>query len=296
MNYYNEIKEQILNNEITKRVKDYSKNKSDLTTYYNVGKLLSEAGKQYGEGIIKEYSEKLENDINLKYTERTLRRIRQFYLFCVVSKWSTLSTKLTWSHFCELLKINNTNEIKYYITICEQNNLSVRQLRERIKNKEYERLDEQTKLKIINEEKLKLQDTIKNPIIIKNNANYEVISEKVLQKMILEDIPAFLKELGNSFSFISNEYQIKIGNNYNYIDLLLYNIEFNCYVVIELKVTKLKKEHIGQIEVYMNYIDKNLKKQMQDKTIGIILCRKDNKFIMEYCSDERIKVREYSLA
>ena len=296
MNYYNEIKEQILNNEITKRVKDYSKNKSDLTTYYNVGKLLSEAGKQYGEGIIKEYSEKLENDINLKYTERTLRRIRQFYLFCVVSKWSTLSTKLTWSHFCELLKINNTNEIKYYITICEQNNLYVRQLRERIKNKEYERLDEQTKLKIINEEKLKLQDTIKNPIIIKNNANYEVISEKVLQKMILEDIPSFLKELGNSFCFISNEYQIKIGNNYNYIDLLLYNIEFNCYVVIELKVTKLKKEHIGQIEVYMNYIDKNLKKQMQDKTIGIILCRKDNKFIMEYCSDERIKVREYSLA
>ena len=296
MNYYNEIKEQILNNEITKRVKDYSKNKSDLTTYYNVGKLLSEAGKHYGEGIIKEYSEKLENDINLKYTERTLRRIRQFYLFCVVSKWSTLSTKLTWSHFCELLKINNTNEIKYYITICEQNNLSVRQLRERIKNKEYERLDEQTKLKIINEEKLKLQDTIKNPIIIKNNANYEVISEKVLQKMILEDIPSFLKELGNSFCFISNEYQIKIGNNYNYIDLLLYNIEFNCYVVIELKVTKLKKEHIGQIEVYMNYIDKNLKKQMQDKTIGIILCRKDNKFIMEYCSDERIKVREYSLA
>ncbi len=241
MNYYNEIKTEILNNEITKRVKDYSKNKSDLTTYYNVGKLLSEAGKHYGEGIIKEYSEKLENDINLKYTERTLRRIRQFYLFCVVSKWSTLSTKLTWSHFCELLKINNTNEIKYYITICEQNNLSVRQLRERIKNKEYERLDEQTKLKIINEEKLKLQDTIKNPIIIKNNANYEVISEKVLQKMILEDIPSFLKELGNSFCFISNEYQIKIGNNYNYIDLLLYNIEFNCYVVIELKVTKLKK-------------------------------------------------------
>ena len=295
MNYYNEIKEQILNNEITKRVKDYSKNKSDLTTYYNVGKLLSEAGKHYGEGIIKEYSEKLENDINLKYTERTLRRIRQFYLFCVVSKWSTLSTKLTWSHFCELLKINNTNEIKYYITICEQNNLSVRQLRERIKNKEYERLDEQTKLKIINEEDLKLEDTIKNPIIISNKFNYEIVSEKILQKIILEDIEEFMKELGNSFCFIGSEYPIKVGCNYNYIDLLLYNIEFNCYVVIELKITKLKKEHIGQIEVYMNYIDKNLRKITQDKTIGIILCRKDNKFIMEYCSDERIKVREYEL-
>ena len=78
--------------------------------------------------------------------------------------------------------------------------------------------------------------------------------------------------------------------------MLLYNIEFNCYVVVELKVTELKKEHIGQIEVYMNYIDKNLRKQSQDKTIGIILCKKDNKFIMEYCSDERIKIREYELS
>ena len=111
----------------------------------------------------------------------------------------------------------------------------------------------------------------------------------------MEDIPSFLKELGNSFCFISNEYQIKVGNTYNYIDFLLYNIEFNCYVVVELKVTELKKEHIGQIEVYMNYIDKNLKTITQDKTIGIIICKKDNKFIMEYCSDERITVRKYEL-
>ena len=295
MDYYNEIKTEILNNEITKRVKDYSKNKSDLTTYYNVGKLLSEAGKHYGEGIIREYSKRLESDVKLKYTERTLRRIRQFYLFCATSKWSTLSTKLTWSHFCELLKINDTNEIKFYITISEQNNLSVRELRERIKNKEYERLDEKTKLKIIKKEKLEIQDTIKNPIIINNKFNYEIVSEKVLQKLILEDIEEFMKELGNSFSFIGSEYPIKMGCNYNYIDLLLYNIEFNCYVVVELKITELKKEHVGQIQVYMNYIDKNLRKPAQDKTIGIILCKKDNKIIMEYCSDERIKVREYEL-
>ena len=293
MNYYNEIKTQILNNEITKKVKEYSKNKSDLTTYYNVGRLLSDAGKHYGEGIIKEYSEKLTKEFGKGYSQRNLRNMRQFY--CVSTKWQTVSAILSWSIYCELIWFENINEINYYITICEKQNLSVRQLRKRIKNKEYERLDEQTKLKLINEEKLNLQDTIKNPIIINNRFNYEAISEKVLQKMILEDIPAFLKELGNSFSFISNEYQIKIGDSYNYIDLLLYNIEFNCYVVVELKVTKLKKEHIGQIEVYMNYIDKNLRKITQDKTIGIILCRKDNKFIMEYCSDERIKVREYKL-
>ena len=295
MNYYENIKTEILNNEITKKVKNYSKNKSDLTTYYNVGKLLSEAGKHYGEGIIKEYSERLSKDLNINYNERTLFRIRQFYLLIVQQKVSTLSTQLTWSHYVELLKLNDNIKINYYISICEQQNLSVRQLRERIKNKEYERLDGKTKYKLIKQEETKVDDFIKNPIIIKNNLNYEVISEKALQKMILEDIPAFLSELGSGFTFIRNEYPIKIGNNYNYIDLLLYNIEFNCYVVVELKITELKKEHIGQIEVYMNYIDKNLKTITQDKTIGIILCKKDNKFIMEYCSDGRIKTREYEL-
>ena len=219
----------------------------------------------------------------------------KFYNYCDLEILPTMSAKLTWSHFDELLSISNKNIINYYIKVCENNNLSVRQLREHIKNKEYERLDENTKLKLIKKEKLEVQDTIKNPIIICNKSNYEIVSEKVLQKLILEDIPAFLDELGNGFTFIRNEYKIKVGNNYNYIDLLLYNIEFNCYVVVELKVTKLKKEHIGQIEVYMNYIDKNLRKPTQDKTIGIILCKKDNKFIMEYCSDERIKVREYEL-
>ena len=293
MNYYNEIKTEILNNEINKKVKDYSKNKSDLTTYYNVGKLLSEAGKHYGEGIIKEYSKKLTKEFGKGYSQRNLRNMRQFY--CVSTKWQTLSAILSWSIYCELIWFDNINKINYYITICKEQNLSVRELRKRIKNKEYERLDESTKLKLIKQETLKVEDAIKNPIIINNRFNYEVISEKALQKIILEDIEEFMKELGNSFCFIGSEYPIKVGCNYNYIDLLLYNIEFNCYVVIELKITKLKKEHIGQIEVYMNYIDKNLRKPMQDKTIGIILCRKDNKFIMEYCSDERIKVREYKL-
>ena len=116
-----------------------------------------------------------------------------------------------------------------------------------------------------------------------------------MQQLILENLPSFLKELGNGFTFVENEYKIKIGNTYNYIDLLLYNYEYNCFVVVELKVTELKKEHIGQIEIYMNYIDKNLRKVTQDKTIGIIICKKNNKFIMEYCSDSRILSKEYKL-
>ena len=165
----------------------------------------------------------------------------------------------------------------------------------KIKNNEYERLDESTKEKLKEKEKLKLPALVKNPIQIKNTSGNNEISEKVLQKLILEDIPSFLDELGNGFTFVRNEYKIKIGDRYNYIDLLLFNYEFNCFVAVELKVSELKKEHIGQIEFYMNYIDKNLKNINQNKTIGIIICKKENRYVIEYCSDDRILAREYEL-
>ena len=295
MNYYNEIKKQIINNEITKRVKDYSKNKSDLSTYYNIGKLLTEAGKYYGESIIKKYSEKLTQELSKSYSIRVLYKMIKFYHFVASQKMPTLSAQLSWSHYDELLKLDDINQINYYIKIAKEFNLSVRELRQRVKNKEYERIDNKTKLKLISKEQNQVEDFIKNPIIINNVNHYDVISEKVLQKIIMEDIVHFLKELGNSFCFIANEYKIKIGNSYNYIDLLLYNIDFNCYVVIELKISQLKKEHIGQIEIYMNYIDKHLKKTSKNTTIGIIICKKDNKYIMEYCSDNRILSKEYEL-
>ena len=274
MNYYKEIKNELINNEITKKVKDYSKNKSDLTTYYNVGKLLSEAGKHYGEGIIKKFSMKLINEVGKKYNTTTLKRMRQFYH--MVEKGAPLGHQLTWSHYRELLPIKDINEIKYYIYISEEQNLTRDELKNKIKSDDYKRLPIEFKNKLISKEKVVMKDFIKNPIVIKNNTNKEIISEKVLQRMIMEDLPSFLKELGNGFTFVENEYKIKIGNSYNYIDLLLYNYIFNCFVVVELKITELKKEHIGQIEVYMNYIDKNLRKVTQDKTIGIIICRKDN--------------------
>jgi len=292
MNYYNEIKEELINNEITKRVKDYSKNRSDLNTYYSVGKLLSKAGKHYGEGIIKEYSKKLTMEFGKGYTQTRLRYFRRFYE--VFSKCPTLSDKLTYSHYCEIIWLEEI-KMNYYIDIVKKYNLSVRELREKVKNKEYERLPEETKNKLIVNEESKVIDFVKNPIIIKNSNSYDIVSEKMLQKLILEDIPSFLKELGTGFTFIENEYKIKIGDRYDYIDLLLFNYEYNCFVVIELKVTELKKEYIGQIEVYMNYIDNNLKKITQDKTIGIIICKKDNRYIMEYCSDPRIISKEYEL-
>ena len=295
INYYDEIKNKLIDNEIYNRVKDYSKERNKVITYFEVGKLLDEAGKNYGENIIKEYSLKLINEVGKKFNDRTLRRIRQYYRVFCNKKWSPLATKLSWSHYTELLSIKDERKLNYYINISIKNNLSKRQLREKIKTNEYERLDEKTKSKLINNEEYYVTDFVKGPILIKNNFNYKEISEKVLKKLILENIESFMNELGNSFCFVGSEYKIKIGNRYNYIDLLLFNIEYNCYVVIELKVTELKKEHVGQIQVYMNYIDNNLKKLSQDSTIGIIICKKDNNYIIEYCSDDRIIAREYSL-
>ena len=292
-NYYNNIKNKLISNEITNRVKDYSKNRSDLNTYYEVGRLLSEAGKHYGEGIIKEYSKRLTNELGKGYTETNLKYFRQFYYF---SKRHTLCDELTWSHYRTLLPILNLEKVKYYIFVCKKYKLSVRQLKDRIKSNEYERLPEETKLNFSNNSlnDYNINDFIKNPIIIKN-VSYDVISEEVLQKLILENIIDFMKELGDSFAFIGNEYKIKIGKGYNYIDLLFYNYKFKCFVVVELKVIELKKEHIGQIEVYMNYIDKNIKGIDDNNTIGIIIVRKNNKDYIEYCSDPRILVREFEL-
>lgn len=293
MDYYNNIKQELINNETYKKVKDYSKNRSDLKTYYKVGKLLSEAGKRYGEGIIKKYSIRLKTELGQGYSISSLKRMRQFYL--LIQKGVAMPHLLGWTHINALLPIDDTNKINYYIKISEEQNLSYRKLRERIKNNEYERLDNETKLKLINNEKPKIQDFIKNPILIKNKYNKEDISEKMLQNLILEDIPSFLSELGEGYSFIKNEYPIKLGDRYNYIDLLLFNYLDNRFIVIELKVTELKKEHIGQITTYMNYIDIHVKNINQELTIGIIICRKNNSFIMEYVTNENIIEREYEL-
>ena len=293
MNYYNEIKNELINNEINRKVKSYSINKSDLDAYYNVGRMLCEAGNHYGEGIIKEYSKRLTYELGKGYSKRNLWLMLKFYE--LNEKVQTLSAQLSWSHYCELLSFENTDKINYYIELVKNNNLSVRQLRERIKSNEYERLPESTKNKSVEQKESDIVDFIKNPILIKNSNKYDIFSEKVLQKLILEDIENFLEELGNGFTFIKSEYPIKLGNRYNYIDLLLYNIKYKCYVVVELKITELKKEHTGQIMTYMNYIDKNIKIIEENDTVGIIICKQENEYVIKYCSDDRIIAREYEL-
>ena len=295
MNYYNEIKNKLIDNEIYARVKDCSKERHKVLTYFEIGKLLNEAGGKYGDNIIDDYAKKLVKEVGKKYNRRTLFRMKQFYNIFSDTKVSPVATQLSWSHYTELLPIKDENKLMYYLNVSIEQHLSKRELREKIKNNEYERIPIGTKNKLINKEETNVKDLIPNPIIIKNKNNIEVITEKVLQQLILEDIASFLKELGNGFSFIDNEYKIKLGDRNNYIDLLLFNIKYNAYVVVELKVTEFKVEYISQVQKYMNYIDRNIKEVSNNNTIGILICKKENKFIIEYCSDERIAVRKYEL-
>ena len=294
MNYYDEIKNKIIDNEIYAKVKDYSKERHKVITYYEIGRLLNEAGGKYGDNIIDEYSKKLVIEVGKKYNRRTLFRMKQLYIIFSNEKVSTMWTQLSWSHL-RLLFTLDINCINYYVNITRKQNITVRELELKIKNNEYDRLSNETKNKLLTKEMLEVQELVPNPILIKNKNNIDIINERSLHQLILEDIESFMKEHGNSFSFIGSEYKIKIDDNYHKIDLLLFNIKYNAYVVVELKITDFKVEYISQVQKYMNYIDRNIKELSNKDTIGIIICKKENKFVIEYCSDERIAVRKYEL-
>ena len=295
MNYYDEIKNKLIKSEIYDRVKDYSKDRHKVSVYFETGKLLSEAGKEYGKNIIKQYSEKLMIEVGKKYNERNLRYMRQFYEMISETKWNAMRSKLCWTHYREVLSLKNINAIIYYLSECENKNLTQRQLRELIKQNTYNRLSSETKIKLIKSDELMVNDLVPNPITIKSDLLKEKLTEYALKQAILNNIDDFLRQLGVGFTYVGNEYKIKIDDRYNYIDLLLYNIKYKCYVVVELKVTELKKEHTGQIMTYMNYIDEKIKTIEENDTVGIIICRQDNKYVIKYCSDDRLIAREYEL-
>ena len=301
-NIYKEIKNELLQSAIDKKVDTYFTNRNELTHYYNVGKMIVDAqgGEErakYGEALIKKVSEKLTKDLGKGYSYRTLNLMRKYYLFQKVHPVGAQSnTLLNWSHYRELLRFNDYGEINYYINQIITNHWSKRTLQNHIKSKDYQRLSDETKNKLANKEILGAYDNIKNPIYINTyNSAVKDISEKTLKSFILRDMDNFLKQLGNGFCYIENEYKILIGNTVNYIDILLFNYIYNCFIVVELKVTESKKDHFGQVMIYKNYIDKHVKNNNQEKTIGIIVCRKDDKYLIEYSSDERIRITTYEL-
>jgi len=293
MNYYAEIKDTLLKNEVYKKIKDYSKNKSDLQTYYEVGRLLIEAQggekrAQYGNQLIKEYSERLTHELGKGYKPSNLKNMRQFYL--LFRNRQALPGDLSWSHCIELIRLNDAKQIEYYIKLSRNLNLSYRELREKIKSNEYERIGYKEEL-----ENPKINTLIKEPIVIKTDKIPQKLTEYALHKLIEENMGNFLKELGVGFSYIDSEVKIKIGENIHRIDMLLFNYKFNCFVVIELKVTPFKSEYIGQVKKYINYIDENIKEPFNNKTVGVIICKEADKYVLSYCTDKRIFTTTYKL-
>ena len=301
MNYYNEIKNILIDNVIGRKVREYKSNQKDLDSYYNVGKLLVEAqgGEErakYGNGLIKEYSKRLTSELGKGYSIQNLKNMRRFYL--VVEKRQSLivqfkSLNISWTFIIKLLKLNDVNELLYYINCINKMNLTTRELDSKLKSKEYERLDSKIKEKLVKQEEVSVKDKIPDPIVLEGLEYKEKLTEKVVQKWIDENPASFCKSLGEGYSYIESQYKIKIGSNYNYIDILLFNYISNSFVVVEIKVTELKKEHIGQIQTYMNYVDVNLKKEFHNKTTGILLVRQNNKWLIKYINNDGITIRSF---
>ena len=203
------------------------------------------------------------------------------------------SINITWSNICEILSLKDEKEIEYYLNVSNKFNLTKRELKTKIKLKEYDRLDDEVKEKLSKQEVVPIKDTIPNPVILNGLKFNEKLTEKILQKYIDENPVKLCDALGEGYTYVKSQYKIKIGNNYNYIDVLLFNYISNSFVVVELKITELKKEHIGQIQTYMNYIDIELKKDYHNKTNGIILCRQDNKWLIKYINSEEIRIKRF---
>ena len=275
---------------------------STLYTYWNIGRLIVEAqgGKKrakYGDGLIKEWGCKLSEKYGKNYDGPSLRRARMFYLEFPIC--GSLNHKLTWTHYRYILPIKNENERNYYINRVILDNLSVRDLRREIKNKSFDRLSYKDKnnIEIISDinSSLSIEDMIKDPIILKSDIDTKEINEKVIHKYIISLLEDKFLELGTGFALVGHEYKIVIGNNTYHIDLLFFNIRLNSYVVVEVKTRAVKPQDIGQLQFYVSYIENNLKDNNHNKTIGILIVKKKNKYVIEYTTSTDIYITTYML-
>ena len=292
-NYLENIKTEIINGNAKVVAKNYQINNVKLTMNYNIGRELAEAGKHYGEGIVKKYASILTREFGKGYKTEELRKMRAFYE--LIQKCGPVDRILSWSHYVKLLPLKNVEEINYYIKIIKRDNLSKRALSERIKSNEYGRLSTEAKQKLLNEESLTLVQSVPSPIVLVPNKSYEVYTEKILQEIIYENLDSFMKQLGGGYFYVGREYKLNIGDKKNYIDYLLYNYKMNCFCVIEIKAREYRKTDYGQIKIYMNYVDEHLKTITQNNTIGIIITKSVNKFEAHYVKDNQVTIVEFKI-
>ncbi len=272
----------------------HSINVAMLKAYFEIGRKIVEEeqkGKEraeYGENLLETVSLELTKDYGKGFDASNLRRMRRFYL--IYQKWETVSPKLSWSHYCELVKIEDELKRTYFQKYAEQEQLSIRELKRQMYSLHYERLLlSKDKKALIEYDKKgnipsKTEELIKDPYVLEfldldEKSKY---TEKELETKILDDLQKFLLELGQGFSFVARQKRVTIDNDHFYIDLLFYNIYLKCYVIIELKTDKFKHEDVGQINFYLNFVRKELNKDSDNEPIGIILCTEKDKVQVEF--------------
>jgi len=296
--YTKNIKNIIEQNIVKNKVRNIQKENDKLITNWNIGKEIVKAQHEnkikYGNSYIKELGVELSKLYGVGYNYTSLTRMKQFYL--IFSNVAPVGQHfITWSHLKYIIPIKDENKRNYYINLVNKNHLSKRQLAEEIKNKAYERLENTQKIELATKEDVvDVMEFIKDPLLIDlGELKDKQLNEKALKQAILKQIETFLLELGIGFSFVGSEKKLKVGDKFHYIDLLFFNYEQNCFVAIELKIKDLKKEDIGQLQFYINYIDLEIKKPHHNPTIGILICKKNDNNMEKYLNMDNIKITTY---
>lgn len=299
MNNYEEVETLVKKVEIGKAIKERQANNEITEAYWNIGKFIIDAqgGKEkskYGDKLLKEWSEKLSKEYGKGYDYTNLSRFRQLYLYFPII--GPVGQQLNWTIIRTILPIKDENKRNYYINLCIKNNLSKRELIKEIKSNSFERLEHKPdKVDIITSAIVPaIIENFKNPILLNLNGN-KVENEKDLEKLIYSQLSYVFMQLGNDFTWVGNQYKISDGNKNYYIDMLLYNVNYNCYVVVEIKCRSLKKEDKGQTEFYMTLVDKYKKRANNNPTIGIIITREQDKFVANFVKIEKLVPLTYEL-
>jgi len=272
-----------------------------MLMYWKIGKVIFEeeqSGKDragYGDYLIKSISDEFQPQLGTGFSIRQLERNRQFYRAFPIA--SALRTQFSWTHYKILISIDNQDKKDFYIAEAEKNNWSARQLERQVNSQLFERLllsnDIESVLAIARAEKQPTEPTqiIKDPMVLeflglkKETAYYE----KDLETAILTHLQDFLLEIGNGFSFVARQKRIHIDGDEFFIDLVFYNRLLQCFVIIEIKTTKLSHQDMGQLQMYVNYYDRFEKQNFENPTIGILLCTDKNDAVVKISLPENNK-------
>ena len=277
--------------------------------YWNVGKIiktqiLRDDKPEYGKSVIRNLSQELVSEYGRGYSQRNLFNMVKLYeVFGNEKILHTLCTKLTWSHFRKLIYIKEPLKMEFYATMVLNERWSVRELDERINSQLYERtnLSKQPELTIANdlqllrdEKKMSTDLVLKDPYVLDFLDLKDSYSEKDLESAIIAELERFILEMGRDFAFVGRQVRLTFQDVDYYVDLLLYHRKLRCLVVVELKLGKFKPEYKGQVELYLNYLEKYEMNEGENPPIGIILCSSKEAEVVELMKldEARIHVAE----